>query len=83
MSRGDRAVASGILSLSMRDNYGEHGVDEVKLDPRWRTSETNTNEVLQKSGSNLPQSTLSWSKTLHVLLAQQVCCDLTFSTIGF
>lgn len=54
MSRGDRVVASGILSLSMRDNYGEHGVDEVKLDASEGTSETNTNEVLQKSRSNLP-----------------------------
>ena len=30
MSRGDRAVASGNLSLSMRNNYDELGVDEVK-----------------------------------------------------
>ncbi|KAM6494129.1 hypothetical protein JOM56_010490 [Amanita muscaria] len=28
MSRGDRVVAGGNLSLSMRANYGEHGVDE-------------------------------------------------------
>ncbi|KAF5361019.1 hypothetical protein D9756_004830 [Leucocoprinus leucothites] len=28
MSRGDRAAVTGILSTSMRDNYGEHGVAE-------------------------------------------------------
>ncbi|KAF9561345.1 hypothetical protein CPC08DRAFT_635571 [Agrocybe pediades] len=28
MSRGDRVAATGILSTSMRDNYGEHGVEE-------------------------------------------------------
>ncbi|PPR07119.1 hypothetical protein CVT24_010955 [Panaeolus cyanescens] len=28
MSRGDRVAVSGILSTSMRDNYGEYGVEE-------------------------------------------------------
>ena len=31
MSRGDREAATGILKGSMRDNYTEHGVDEVRL----------------------------------------------------
>ena len=30
MSRGKRDAASGILKSSMRDNYTEHGVDEVR-----------------------------------------------------
>lgn len=29
MSRGDRVIASGNISSSMRDNYGELGVEEV------------------------------------------------------
>lgn len=54
MSRGDRAVASGNLSLSMRNNYDELGVDEVKVDPQLRPSfKAKSNEVLQKSGGNL------------------------------
>lgn len=40
MSRGDRAATGGNLSLSMRDNYGEHGVDEVRLN-RYRLSNAN------------------------------------------
>ncbi|KAF8909009.1 hypothetical protein CPB84DRAFT_1744093 [Gymnopilus junonius] len=28
MSRGDRVAVNGNLSMSMRDNYGEHGVEE-------------------------------------------------------
>ena len=37
MSRGDRTAVSGILSLSMRNNYGELGVDEVKFVPQVQT----------------------------------------------
>lgn len=29
MSRGSRAPVTGNISLSMRDNYGEHGVEQV------------------------------------------------------
>lgn len=31
MTRGNRDVAFGILKSSMRDNYTEHGVDEVNV----------------------------------------------------
>ncbi|KAK2459650.1 hypothetical protein APHAL10511_008295 [Amanita phalloides] len=65
MSRGDRVPANGILSLAMRNNYGEYGVDET----------ANTLTVLQKSGSNVSQSSLSWGETLYVLLAQQMVAD--------
>jgi hypothetical protein len=30
MSRGNKAPIVGILSSSMRDNYGEFGVEEVR-----------------------------------------------------
>ena len=52
MSRGDRAAVSGILSLSMRNNYGQLGVDEVKCVLQL-SSKANSTQVLQKSGSDL------------------------------
>ncbi len=29
MSRGNREVSTGNIKLSMRDNYSEHGVEDV------------------------------------------------------
>jgi len=33
MSRGDRVTVTGIISTSMRDNYGEYGVAEASIYP--------------------------------------------------
>lgn len=31
MSRGNREAVSGIINHSMRNNYSEYGVDEVRI----------------------------------------------------
>ena len=36
MSRGDREITQGILKHSMRDNYSEHGVEEVRTYEQFR-----------------------------------------------
>ena len=69
MSRGDRVAVSGNLSTSMRDNYGEHGVEEVcRQGPRSHppSADIVEHEVLQKSRVAISQPSLSRNPSVSI-----------------
>ena len=73
MSRGNKAPIVGILSSSMRDNYDEFGVEEVReifpltLQPSYHAF---AGTVLQKSRRDLSESSLSRNTVVFILLVQ-------------
>lgn len=76
MSRGNREASLGNLKNSMRDNYTEHGVDEVSVRigvvDRTITNCAHRHIVLQESGCVLPQPTLPWSQGVSLYVVEQV-----------
>lgn len=72
MSRGNREATQGILKHSMRDNYSEHGVEEVRSSSSSLQHMSESLVVLQESGRNLPESPFPWRKDRPLAMVQQV-----------
>ena len=78
MSRGHRDATFGILKASMRDNYTEHGVDDVcpnitsLIPDRELMCLSNVGPVLQEGRRDISQPALPGREELFVSVAQQV-----------